>query len=62
MTTRARIRGGVALRLEAGRATVAIERRVDREARILFADEEEDLKTDDRSVEKRILDDIGRSL
>jgi hypothetical protein len=52
----------VALRLEAGRATVAIERRVDREARILFADEEEDLKTDDRSVEKRILDDIGRSL
>jgi hypothetical protein len=62
MTTRARIRGGVALRLEAGCATVAIERRVDREARILFVDGEEDLKTDDRSVEKRILDDIGRSL
>ena len=35
------------------RTTVTVERRVD---------EEEDIKTDDRSVEKRILDEIGRSL
>lgn len=33
-----------------------------RRLRILFVDKEEDIKTDDRSVEKRILDEIGRSL
>jgi hypothetical protein len=33
-----------------------------KDERILFVDEEEDIKTDDRSVEKRILDEIGRSL
>ncbi|MEX2222315.1 MAG: hypothetical protein WEG40_11020 [Candidatus Rokuibacteriota bacterium] len=33
-----------------------------KEERILFVDKEEDIETDDRSVEKRILDEIGRSL
>jgi hypothetical protein len=46
----------------AGRTTVTVERRVYKEERILFVDKEEDIKTDDRSVEKQILDDIGRSL
>jgi hypothetical protein len=41
---------------------VSVERRVYKEERILFVDKEEDIKTDDRSVEKRILDEIGRSL
>jgi hypothetical protein len=36
--------------------------RVYKAERILFVDKEEDIKTDDRSVEKRILDEIGRSL
>jgi hypothetical protein len=44
------------------RTTVTVERRVYKEERILFVDKEEDIKTDDRSVEKRILDEIGRSL
>jgi len=47
---------------EGGRSTVTVERRVYREERILFVDKEQDLKTDDRSVEKQILDEIGRSL
>jgi len=46
----------------ATRTTVTVERRVYKEERILFVDKEEDIKTDDRSVEKRILDEIGRSL
>ena len=46
----------------ASRTTVTVERRVYKEERILFVDKEEDIKTDDRSVEKRILDEIGRSL
>ena len=49
-------------RQDANRTTVSIERRVYKQERILFVDKEEDIKTDDRSVEKRILDDIGRSL
>jgi hypothetical protein len=49
-------------RQDANRTTVTVERRVYKEERILFVDKEEDIKTDDRSVEKRILDDIGRSL
>jgi hypothetical protein len=49
-------------RQDGGRSTVTVERRVYKEERILFVDKEEDLKTDDRSVEKRILDEIGRSL
>ena len=49
-------------RQDASRTTVTVERRVYKEERILFVDKEEDIKTDDRSVEKRILDEIGRSL
>jgi hypothetical protein len=49
-------------RQDAGRCAVTVERRVYKEERILFVDKEEDIKTDDRSVEKRILDEIGRSL
>ena len=48
--------------LDASRTAVTVERRVYEEERILFVAKEEDLKTDDRSVEKRILDEIGRSL
>jgi hypothetical protein len=44
------------------RSIVTVERRVYKEERILFVDKEEDIKTDDRSVEKQILDEIGRSL
>ena len=49
-------------RQDANPTTVTVERRVYKEERILFVDKEEDIKTDDRSVEKRILDEIGRSL
>jgi hypothetical protein len=49
-------------RPDANRTTVTVERLVYKEERILFVDKEEDIKTDDRSVEKRILDEIGRSL
>jgi hypothetical protein len=49
-------------RQDADRSTVTVERRVYKEERILFVDKEEDIKTDDRSVEKQILDEIGRSL
>ncbi len=52
----------VITRQDANRTTVTVERRVYKEERILFVDKEEDIKTDDRSVEKRILDEIGRSL
>lgn len=47
-------------RLDGGRSSV--ERRVYKEERILFVDKEGDIETDDRSVERRILDEIGRSL
>ena len=49
-------------RQDPGRSTVTVERRVFKEERILFVDKEEDIKTDDRAVEKQILDEIGRSL
>ncbi|HZP38625.1 MAG TPA: hypothetical protein VFE48_19225 [Methylomirabilota bacterium] len=49
-------------RVSGSRSAVSVERRVYKEERILFVDKEEDLKTDDRSVETRILDEIGRSL
>jgi len=49
-------------RQDATRSIVTVERRVYKEERILFVDKEEDIKTDDRSVEKHILDEIGRSL
>lgn len=52
----------VVSRQDAGRCTVTVERRVYKEERILFVDKEEDIKTDDRLVEKQILDEIGRSL
>jgi hypothetical protein len=45
-----------------GRTSVTIERRLFKEERILFVDKEEDIVTDDRTVEKQILDAIGRSL
>jgi hypothetical protein len=47
---------------DGGRTTVTVERRVYKEERILFVDKEEDIKTDDHTVEKQILDEIGRSL
>ena len=47
---------------DGGRTTVTVERRVYKEERILFVDKEEDITTDDHTVEKRILDEIGRSL
>jgi hypothetical protein len=49
-------------RQDPSRSIVTVERRVYKEERILFVDKEEDIKTDDRSVEKQILDEIGRSL
>ena len=49
-------------RQDPGRSIVTVERRVYKEERIFFVDKEEDIKTDDRSVEKQILDEIGRSL
>jgi len=52
----------VVIRQDPGRSTVTVERRVYKEERILFVDKEEDIKTDDRAVEKQILDEIGRSL
>ncbi|HET7875533.1 MAG TPA: hypothetical protein VFN71_08395 [Methylomirabilota bacterium] len=45
-----------------GKTSVTIERRVYKEERILFVDKEEDIPTTDRTVEKQILDAIGRSL
>lgn len=46
----------------AGKTAVTIERRVYKEERILFVDREEDIPTTDRTVEKQILDAIGKSL
>lgn len=45
-----------------GKTAVTIERRVYKEERILFVDREEDIPTTDRTVEKQILDAIGKSL
>ncbi len=44
------------------KTAVSIERRVYKEERILFVDKEEDIPTTDRTVEKQILDAIGKSL
>jgi hypothetical protein len=49
-------------RVDPARTAVTVERRVYKQERILFVDKEEDIKTSDRSVEKRILDEIGRAL
>lgn len=47
---------------EGGKTEVTVERRVYKEERILFVDKEEDIPTTDRSVEKRILDAVAKSL
>ncbi len=44
------------------KTAVSIERRVYKEERILFVEKEEDIPTTDRTVEKQILDAIGKSL
>jgi hypothetical protein len=45
-----------------GRTAVTVERRVYKEERILFVDKEEDVPTTDRTVEKKILEAIAKSL
>ena len=45
-----------------GGTSVTIERRLWKEERILFVDKEEDIHTNDRTVENQLLDAIGRSL
>jgi hypothetical protein len=45
-----------------GRTAVTVERRVWREERILWMDKEEDIQVADRTVERQILDALGRSL
>jgi hypothetical protein len=53
----------VVIRSEASnRTAVTVERRVWKEERILWVDKEEDVPTTDRTVEQRILTEIGRSL
>ena len=48
--------------LNSGHTAVTVERRVWKEERILWMDKDEDLPTTDHTVEKQLLDDIGRSL
>ena len=45
-----------------GRSEVTVERRVWKEERILFVDKEEDIATNDRTVERRVLDAIAQGL
>ena len=47
---------------DGGRTEVTVERRLFKEERILFVDKEEDIATNDRSVEKRLLDAIAKAL
>jgi len=47
---------------DGGKTDVTVERRLWKEERILFMDKEEELHTTDRSVEKQVLDAIGKSL
>ena len=47
---------------DGGRTEVTIERRLFKEERILFVDKEEDIATNDRTVEKRVLDAIAKAL
>jgi len=47
---------------DGGRTEVTVERRLYKSERVLFVDKEEDVPLKDHDVEKRILDDIGRSL
>jgi len=45
-----------------GKTEVTVERRLWKEERILWMDKEEELTTTDRTVEKQVLDAIGKSL
>jgi hypothetical protein len=47
---------------DAGRTAVTVERRVWKQERILWMDKEEDIQVPDRTVERQVLDAIGRSL
>ncbi len=47
---------------EGGKTEVTVERRLWKEERILWMDKEEDLNTSDRTVEKQVLDAIGKGL
>ena len=47
---------------DGGRTEVTVERRLYKSERVLFVDKEEDVPLKDHDAEKRILDDIGRSL
>jgi hypothetical protein len=47
---------------DGGRTEVTVERRLWKEERILFVDKEEEIATTDRSVERRVLEAIARSL
>ena len=47
---------------EGGKTEVTVERRLWKEERILWIDKEEELTTTDRTVEKQVLDAIGKGL
>jgi hypothetical protein len=47
---------------EGGKTEVTVERRLWKEERILWMEKEEELSTTDRTVEKQVLDAIGKSL
>ena len=47
---------------EGGKTEVTVERRLWKEERILWMDKEEELTTTDRTVEKQVLDAIGKGL
>ena len=47
---------------QGGKTAVTVERRVWKAERILWMDKEEDLNMTDHTMEKQILDEIGRSL
>ena len=47
---------------DSGRTAVTVERRLWKEERILWMDKEEELPTTDHTVEKQLLDALGKSL
>jgi len=47
---------------EGGKTEMTVERRLWKEERILWMDKEEELNTTDRTVEKQVLDAIGKGL
>ncbi|MBI2529316.1 MAG: hypothetical protein HYV93_25430 [Candidatus Rokubacteria bacterium] len=59
--TRHRLRVAVKGR-QGGKTEVMVERRLWKEERILWMDKEEELDTTDRTVEKQVLDAIGKGL